>query len=168
MRTRPILQEGLPRNTSVGIGENATLRCVVVISGTLPHITWYKWKTVPKMYPKLDLTSSMVDPIYTGITSTYEGKLDESTTELTIVNVTEEDLGVYTCCASNQFGLGCGSAFLSRKKITTPTSVSIGKVYVYQLSYAQRSTSNLYALPLYASVLCRISLLTINSDLILS
>ena len=122
-RTRPILGDDLPKNTSAKIGENATMSCRVVVSGTLPDFRWLKWDKsvtyVSKIEDNLKSNGSfkLIDPRY------YRSLPleDEYGSEVTIFNVTEDDFGLYTCYASNHIGAEYNSAFLIRKvKPATP------------------------------------------------
>ena len=114
-RTRPILQKDLPKNKSVQVGESVTMKCLVVLSGTLPDFRWLKWDKsitfVSNIRDNLrDGAFQLIDPqYYSGI---QRGESYES--ELKISNVTEEDFGLYTCYASNHIGAEYNSAFLSR------------------------------------------------------
>lgn len=121
-RTRPILRKDLPQNTTAEIGENATMKCRVVVSGTLPDFRWLKWDKSVTFVSKIedDLESGsfkLIDPRY--YDSLQSG--GEYGSEVTIINVTEDDFGLYTCYASNHIGAEYNSAFLSRYvKPTTP------------------------------------------------
>ncbi|XP_031562081.1 fibroblast growth factor receptor 2-like isoform X2 [Actinia tenebrosa] len=115
-RSKPILQRNLPKNTSVALGDNATMTCIVVVSGTLPDFRWLKWKQVPKTYPLLDIESQnkskqFIDPKYYETIRSGE----RYGVKMTIVNVTEKDLGLYTCWVRNHIGSDYVSAFLSEK-----------------------------------------------------
>ncbi|XP_032240703.1 fibroblast growth factor receptor 2 isoform X2 [Nematostella vectensis] len=119
-RSRPILQRNLPRNTSIELGGNATLDCIVVVSGTLPDFRWLKWDKVPSTYPELDLNNgsyTLIDPVYYRTIEAGE----TYGVQLTVVNVTKKDLGLYTCYVSNHIGKDYVSAFLSEKIIPTTT-----------------------------------------------
>jgi len=126
-RSRPILQDGLPRNTTVAIGDNATMQCIVIRSGTLPDFQWLKWHksitSLPKINDKLKKESyQLIDPRY------YKTILDGENygVELRIPSVTEDDLGLYTCFVSNHIGKDYNSAFLSTyaKPPTSPCAKS--------------------------------------------
>ena len=122
-RTRPILRKDLPENTTVEIGKNATMKCRVVFSGTRPDFRWLKWDKSVTFLSKIEdnLESGsfkFIDPRY------YQSLHfeDEYGSEVTIINVTEDDFGLYTCYASNHNGAEYNSAFLSRYvRPTTPS-----------------------------------------------
>ena len=94
------------------IGKNATMKCRVLESGTLPDFRWLKWDNLENGSFKL------IDPRYYSSLHLR----DEFGSKLTIINVTEDDFGLYTCYASNHIGAGYNSAFLSRYvRPTTPS-----------------------------------------------
>ena len=112
--SRPILQSGLPRNTTVAIGDSATMKCIVLVSGTPPEFRWLKWHksitSLPKINDNLENgTYQLIDPHY------YKTIQDGGNygVELRFPNVTEDDLGLYTCFVSNHIGKDYKSAFLS-------------------------------------------------------
>ena len=114
-RSRPILQKGLPKNTTVRIGDNATMTCIVLVSGTLPDFRWLKWDksvlSIKKIGDDLENGSyRLIDPHYY---KTIRVK-DHYGVELRITNVTEDDFGLYTCFVSNHIGKDYNSAFLSK------------------------------------------------------
>ncbi|XP_020606914.1 fibroblast growth factor receptor 2-like isoform X4 [Orbicella faveolata] len=124
-RSRPILQTSLPSNTTVQIGDNATMTCIVLVSGTLPDFRWLKWDksvlSIKKIGDDFENGSyRLIDPHYY---KTIRVK-DHYGVELRITNVTEDDFGLYTCFVSNHIGKDYNSAFLSRYvKPTVPVKV---------------------------------------------
>ena len=94
------------------IGKNATMKCRVVESGTLLDFWWLKW-------------DNLEDVSYKHIGPRYYHSLQlghEYRSELTIIKVTEDDFGMYSCCAFHHMGEECNSAFLSRYvRPTTPS-----------------------------------------------
>ena len=114
-RSRPILQKSLPKNTTVQIGNNATMTCIVLVSGTLPDFRWLKWdKSVTSTKKISDDKENrlyrLIDPHSYKIIRVK----DHLGCELTITNVKEDDLGLYTCYVSNHIGKDYSSAFLSK------------------------------------------------------
>ena len=114
-RTRPILRKDLPRNKSAQVGESVTMKCLVLVSATLPDLRWLKWDKSITFVSKIGDNSRddaflLIDPKY--YSTIQRGESYES--ELKISNVTEEDFGLYTCYASNHIGAEYNSAFLSR------------------------------------------------------
>ncbi|KAM9560823.1 fibroblast growth factor receptor 2-like isoform 7-T7 [Salvelinus alpinus] len=93
---RPILQAGLPANTSVHVGEDARFVCKVY-SDAQPHIQWLQHiqkngsRTGPDGHPYVRVLKR------SGINSS-------DVEVLTLTNVTEEDAGEYTCKVSNYIG----------------------------------------------------------------
>ncbi|XP_035600621.1 fibroblast growth factor receptor 2-like isoform X3 [Oncorhynchus keta] len=93
---RPILQAGLPANTSVNVGEDARFVCKVY-SDAQPHIQWLQHiqkngsRTGPDGHPYVRVLKR------SGINSS-------DVEVLTLSNVTEEDAGEYTCKVSNYIG----------------------------------------------------------------
>ena len=115
-RTIPILRKDLPRNKSAQVGESVTMKCLVVLIGTLPDFRWLKWDKsitfVSNIRDNLENgTFQLIDPQYY---STIRQRGESYGSELKISNVTEEDFGLYTCYASNHIGAEYNSAFLNR------------------------------------------------------
>lgn len=115
-RTKPILKCGSPKNTSVQLGQNTSMTCIVVVSGTLPDFRWVKWDSIPSTYPNsLDFDNgsyTLINPMQYQ-TVHVQGQYG---VQVTIQNVTNSDLGLYTCYVSNHLGSDYRSAFLSEKK----------------------------------------------------
>ncbi|KAK2559015.1 Fibroblast growth factor receptor 1, partial [Acropora cervicornis] len=117
-QSRPILQSDLPRNTTVKLGDNATMECIVLVSGTLPDFRWLKWDknitSQPKMNGMMKASGSnkLIDPIHykTIKDGEYHGM------QLEIYNVSDNDLGLYTCFVSNHIGYDYNSAFLIKSE----------------------------------------------------
>ncbi|XP_008296562.1 fibroblast growth factor receptor 2 isoform X4 [Stegastes partitus] len=102
---RPILQAGLPANTSVHVGEDARFVCKVY-SDAQPHIQWLKHITQngsrygPDGHPYVRVLKR------SGINSS-------DLEMLTLTNVTEEDAGEYICKVSNYIGEESQSGWLT-------------------------------------------------------
>ncbi|CAK6951821.1 fibroblast growth factor receptor 2 isoform X4 [Scomber scombrus] len=102
---RPILQAGLPANTSVYVGEDARFVCKVY-SDAQPHIQWLKHITQngsrygPDGHPYVRVLKR------SGINSS-------DVEMLTLTNVTEEDAGEYICKVSNYIGEASQSGWLT-------------------------------------------------------
>ncbi|XP_048345580.1 fibroblast growth factor receptor 4 isoform X1 [Sphaerodactylus townsendi] len=102
---RPILQAGLPANTTAVVGSDVEFFCKVY-SDAQPHIQWLKHIEVngssygPDGIPFVqvlktaDINSSEVEVLY-------------------LRNVSMEDAGEYTCLAGNSIGLSYQSAWLT-------------------------------------------------------
>uniref|UniRef100_A0A8C6UIV6 Fibroblast growth factor receptor n=1 Tax=Neogobius melanostomus TaxID=47308 RepID=A0A8C6UIV6_9GOBI len=102
---RPILQAGLPANTTVHVGEDARFVCKVY-SDAQPHIQWLKHITQngsrygPDGHPYVRVLKR------SGINST-------DVEFLTLTNVTEKDAGEYICKVSNYIGEANQSGWLT-------------------------------------------------------
>lgn len=102
---RPILQAGLPANTTVIVGQDVQFFCKVY-SDAQPHIQWLKHITK---------NGSRYGPDgmpYVQVIKT--GSLNMSEVEvLHLAKVTLEDAGEYTCLAGNSIGFAHQSAWLT-------------------------------------------------------
>ncbi|XP_038592799.1 fibroblast growth factor receptor 2 isoform X2 [Micropterus salmoides] len=102
---RPILQAGLPANTTVHVGEDARFVCKVY-SDAQPHIQWLKHITQngsrygPDGHPYVRVLKR------SGINSS-------DVEMLTLTNVTEDDAGEYICKVSNYIGEANQSGWLT-------------------------------------------------------
>ncbi|KAJ8385406.1 hypothetical protein AAFF_G00189320 [Aldrovandia affinis] len=102
---RPILQAGLPANTTAVVGSDVQFFCKVY-SDAQPHIQWLK---------HIEKNGSHYGPDglpYVQVLKT--GSLNMSEVEvLYLSNVNMEDAGQYTCLAGNSIGLSYQSAWLT-------------------------------------------------------
>uniref|UniRef100_A0A665W8L3 Fibroblast growth factor receptor n=1 Tax=Echeneis naucrates TaxID=173247 RepID=A0A665W8L3_ECHNA len=102
---RPILQAGLPANTTVHVGEDARFVCKVY-SDAQPHIQWLKHITQngsrygPDGHPYVRVLKR------SGINSS-------DVEMLTLTNVTQDDAGEYICKVSNYIGQANQSGWLT-------------------------------------------------------
>ncbi|XP_059214796.1 fibroblast growth factor receptor 2 isoform X2 [Centropristis striata] len=115
---RPILQAGLPANTTVHVGEDARFVCKVY-SDAQPHIQWLKHITQngsrygPDGHPYVRVLKR------SGINSS-------DVEMLTLTNVTQADAGEYICKVSNYIGEASQSGWLTvipgnPRDLTPPT-----------------------------------------------
>uniref|UniRef100_A0A7N5ZVW1 Fibroblast growth factor receptor n=1 Tax=Anabas testudineus TaxID=64144 RepID=A0A7N5ZVW1_ANATE len=102
---RPILQAGLPANTTAVVGSDVQFHCKVY-SDAQPHIQWLK---------HIERNGSRYGPDgipYVQVLKT--GSLNMSEVEvLYLSKVTMEDAGEYTCLAGNSIGFAHQSAWLT-------------------------------------------------------
>ncbi|KAM6151025.1 fibroblast growth factor receptor 4 isoform 1-T1 [Erethizon dorsatum] len=110
---RPILQAGLPANTTAVAGSDVELLCKVY-SDAQPHIQWLKHIVINgssfgadgfpyvQVLKTADINSSEVEVLY-------------------LRNVSAEDAGEYTCLAGNSIGLSYQSAWLTVLPEEDPT-----------------------------------------------
>ena len=88
---------------------------------TVPHIDWIKWKNTPSA-DKLDVDFGNFTSIVSN--SKYSIKPDDKenlhVSYLTIHNVTETDVGLYSCVVCNSYGRVYQSALLSLNTTLDP------------------------------------------------
>ncbi|XP_036403485.1 fibroblast growth factor receptor 4-like [Megalops cyprinoides] len=120
---RPILQAGLPANTTAVVGSDVRFYCKVY-SDAQPHIQWLK---------HIERNGSRYGPDgapYVQVLKT--GSLNMSDVEvLFLSNVTMEDAGEYTCLAGNSIGFSHQSAWLT----VLPEEELLGSLDVMETKY---------------------------------
>uniref|UniRef100_A0A8C5MBG4 Fibroblast growth factor receptor n=1 Tax=Leptobrachium leishanense TaxID=445787 RepID=A0A8C5MBG4_9ANUR len=101
---RPILQAGLPANTTARLGSDVEFYCKVY-SDAQPHIQWLK---------HIEVNGSRIGPDDAPYVQVLKAA-DINTSEVEVLhlrNVSMEDAGEYTCLAGNSIGLSYQSAWL--------------------------------------------------------
>ncbi|KAM3913095.1 fibroblast growth factor receptor 2 isoform 3-T3 [Leptodactylus fuscus] len=102
---RPILQAGLPANTTAFVGGDAEFVCKVY-SDAQPHIRWVR-------YVEKNGSRYGVDGIPYMKVLKHSGINSSSAEVLNLYNVTEADAGEYICTVSNYIGEANKSAWLT-------------------------------------------------------
>ncbi|CAI9564510.1 unnamed protein product [Staurois parvus] len=104
---RPILQAGLPANTTAYVGGDAEFVCKVY-SDAQPHIRWVRYVEKNGSRYGVDGIPYMKVLKAAGVNIT-----DEEIEVLYVKNVSFEDAGEYTCIAGNSIGISQHSAWLT-------------------------------------------------------
>ncbi|XP_066456952.1 fibroblast growth factor receptor 2 isoform X2 [Eleutherodactylus coqui] len=104
---RPILQAGLPANTTAVVGGDAEFVCKVY-SDAQPHIRWVRYVEKNGSRYGVDGIPYMKVLKAAGVNIT-----DEEIEVLYVRNVSFEDAGEYTCIAGNSIGISQHSAWLT-------------------------------------------------------
>ena len=112
------------KNVTVFVGENATLLCRA-LSDSMPHFQWLRWFSSPSN--SSDNNSYIPHPHYTYevikqvevkdnqhlvVPTRHGNKFDFHGVKLTLVNVTKNDEGKYTCIVGNTVGYAVEQAFI--------------------------------------------------------
>ncbi|XP_018079906.1 fibroblast growth factor receptor 2 isoform X4 [Xenopus laevis] len=104
---RPILQAGLPANTTAVVGGDAEFVCKVY-SDAQPHIRWVRY--IEKNGSRFGVDGL---PYFKVLKAAGVNVTDEEIEVLYVRNVSFEDAGEYTCIAGNSIGISQHSAWLT-------------------------------------------------------
>ncbi|KAI7805521.1 fibroblast growth factor receptor 2 isoform X1 [Triplophysa rosa] len=104
---RPILQAGLPANTTVRVGEDAKFVCKVY-SDAQPHIQWLQ-----HIEKNGSRNGSDGLPYVRVLKTAGVNTTDKEIELLYLPNVTFKDAGEYTCLAGNSIGISYHTAWLT-------------------------------------------------------
>uniref|UniRef100_A0AC34RJ08 Receptor protein-tyrosine kinase n=1 Tax=Panagrolaimus sp. JU765 TaxID=591449 RepID=A0AC34RJ08_9BILA len=111
-RSKPIIVPNILLNQTVDVNSTVNFTCKV-ISDTLPHFTWAKLLSINESY--INYTDprkpqfNLVDVQFLPRIKVYR---DARNTVMSIVNVTLEDQGIYSCITGNSLGVTMGNATL--------------------------------------------------------
>nr|AAB33851.1 fibroblast growth factor receptor 2 isoform IIIb beta, XFGFR2 IIIb beta [Xenopus, stage 22/23 embryos, Peptide, 395 aa] [Xenopus] len=111
---RPILQAGLPANTTAVVGGDAEFVCKVY-SDAQPHIRWVR-------YIEKNGSRFGVDGLPYFKVLKHSGINSSSAEVLKLYNVTEADAGEYICTVSNYIGEANKSAWLMVEREKAPVN----------------------------------------------
>ena len=108
-------------NVTAYEGENASLLCLA-LSYSMPHFQWLRWHSSPSD----GMTNSTIEhPHYELINQNLQDReeqlvlqrgsnqFDFHSAKLTLVNVTKDDEGKYTCIAENAVGYAAENAYIT-------------------------------------------------------
>lgn len=82
---------------------------------TALQFDWIKWDNIPSAVSELDIDYGNFTVLYTNSKYTNEPstEVELHVSYLSIHNVTQADIGLYSCVVCNQYGRDYSSAFLS-------------------------------------------------------
>ncbi|XP_068114121.1 fibroblast growth factor receptor 2 isoform X4 [Hyperolius riggenbachi] len=125
---RPILQAGLPANTTAYVGGDAEFVCKVY-SDAQPHIRWVRYVEKNGSRYGVDGIPYMKVLKAAGVNIT-----DEEIEVLYVKNVSFEDAGEYTCIAGNSIGISQHSAWLTVLPGTDPPTEDPSLPYYVEIA----------------------------------
>ena len=140
-RTSPYLEKGSFKNRTAYIGQNISIACYELISGTLPDFRWLKWK----IKPNVTILNKYIDQERVGVDNVLgllradqyhqivkqTDRREESEkrlfgVELLLTNLTRQDTGWYTCLVSNHIGSDYITMYLDVKDKRGKNVIIIG------------------------------------------
>ena len=120
-RTSPYLEKGEVENRTAIVGQNVSIPCYELISGTLPDFRWLKWKRKPNLTVlNMVAEGSKRYDINLGFEIIKANQYNQDRSqlygiELVLTNVTKHDEGFYTCLVSNHVGHDYVTMYLTIK-----------------------------------------------------
>ena len=111
------------QNQTSYVGDNVSIACYELITGTIPYFRWLKWKgrlnvTLFEKYVIDAEDEDMFQVISDNFNhpTTKQGRIERSVIHgsvLTLKNITSKDSGYYTCLAINLVGTDYVSMYLN-------------------------------------------------------
>lgn len=138
-RTSPYLEKGEINNQTVHVGNNATIPCYELISGTLPDFRWLRWKDKVNE-TALNIIASGISNFDTSIVEILEAERYKQVSkkshrsndqtplygvELVFTNVSVTDSGFYTCLVTNHIGHDFKTMYLTVTDVETTKDIKV-------------------------------------------
>ncbi|KAL9983803.1 hypothetical protein ACROYT_G006033 [Oculina patagonica] len=113
-------------NVSATVNSTAKFKCLQTryeAGLSAPQIDWIKWDNIPSAVSELDIDYGNFTVLHTNSKYKIKPSTDEEgqhVSYLSIHNVTQADIGLYSCVVCNQYGRDYSSAFLSLNTTLRP------------------------------------------------